>query len=208
MVSPPPYRPYPPYPSNLTLYPFSMAKKDEPIIDNDELEYADDDFRAGTTTTTGNGDDAVLVTKGGLKKLQEELEELKNVRRKEVAQRLKEAISYGDLSENSEYEEAKNEQAFIEGRIIELEIKIKNAKIIKGQHTNSVQIGSVVSLRRSGAKEQEEYTIVGTTEVDPFENKISNDSPIGAAIMEKMVGDKVQAITPSGVVKYEIVGLK
>jgi len=184
-----------------------MAKKDEPIIDNDELEYADDDFRAGTTTSAGN-DETVLVTKAGLKKLQEELEELKNVRRKEVAQRLKEAISYGDLSENSEYEEAKNEQAFIEGRIIELEIKIKNAKIIKGQHTNSVQIGSVVSLRRSGAKDQEEYTIVGTTEVDPFENKISNDSPIGAAIMEKMVGDKVQAITPSGVVKYEIVGLK
>jgi|SRR5690606_28179946 len=185
-----------------------MAKKDEPIIDNDELEYADDDFRAGTTTSVGNGDDAVLVTKGGLKKLQEELEDLKNTRRKEVAQRLKEAISYGDLSENSEYEEAKNEQAFIEGRIIELENKIKNAKIIKGQHTNSVQIGSIVTIRKAGSKEQEEYTIVGTTEVDPFENKISNDSPIGAAIMEKMVGDKVQVVSPSGVAKYEIVGLK
>jgi transcription elongation factor GreA len=184
-----------------------MAKKDDPIIDNDELEYADDDFRAGTTNSVG-GEETVLVTKAGLKKLQEELDDLKNVKRKEVAKRLKEAISYGDLSENSEYEEAKNEQAFIEGRIIDLESKIKNAKVIKGQHTQSVQIGSVVSLKKSGSKEQEEYTIVGTTEADPFEFKISNDSPIGAAIMEKVVGDKVQAETPSGLVKYEIVGLK
>lgn len=183
-----------------------MAKKEDLIID-EELEFSDDDFR-GTSAGNGGGDETVLVTKGGLKKLQEELEDLKSNRRKEVAQRLREAISYGDLSENSEYEEAKNEQAFIEGRIIELENKIKNAKVIKGQHTNSVQIGSIVTIRKAGSKEQEEYTMVGTTEVDPFENKISNDSPIGAAIMEKMVGDKVQVTSPSGVAKYEIVGLK
>ena len=182
-----------------------MAKKDDIILD-EEVELSDDDFRGGAGA--GQGDDTVLVTKGGLKKLQEELDHLKNVRRKEISNRLKEAISYGDLSENSEYEEAKNEQAFIEGRIIDLENKIKNARIIKGHSTQSVQIGSVVSLRKAGAKDKEEYTLVGTTEADPFEHKISNDSPIGAAIMEKMVGDKVTVSSPAGVMKYEIIGLK
>lgn len=184
-----------------------MAKKDDSLLLDDEIEFSDDDFRGAGGSVSG-GDETVLVTKAGLKKLQEELDHLKNVRRKEVAQRLKEAISYGDLSENSEYEEAKNEQAFIEGRVIELELKIKNAKVIKGHNTQTVQIGSLVALRKSGAKDQEEYTIVGTTEADPFEHKISNDSPIGSAIMEKMVGDKVQVSTPSGLVRYEIVGLK
>lgn len=183
-----------------------MAKKNEPIIEEEEL--TDDDFRAGMTTSGGSGDESVLVTKAGLKKLQEELEDLKNVRRKEVAERLKEAISYGDLSENSEYEEAKNEQAFIEGRILELEGKIKNARIIKGHHTESVQIGSIVKLRKMGSRDEEEYTLVGTTEADPFEHRISNDSPIGAAIMEHMVGNKVQVVSPSGTANYEIVGLK
>lgn len=182
-----------------------MAKKDEPIIE-EEPEYGDEDFR-GASSASGD-DNAVLVTREGLKKLQEELDDLKNVRRKEVSGRLKEAISYGDLSENSEYEEAKNEQAFIEGRILELEAKIKNARIIKGHHTKSVQIGSVVRIRRLGAKDDEQYTIVGTTEADPFENKISNDSPIGSVIMEKSVGDRVQVPAPSGVMRYEIVGLK
>jgi len=181
-------------------------KKNDPIIE-EEVEMSDEEFRAGSTAGT-NGDDTVLVTKGGLKKLQEELDNLENVRRKEVAARLKEAISYGDLSENSEYEEAKNEQAFIEGRILELENKIKHAKIIKGQHAKSIQIGSVVKLRKSGAKDDEEYTIVGTTEADPFEKKISNESPIGAAIMEKTKGEKIDVMTPSGKVKYEVVGLK
>jgi transcription elongation factor GreA len=180
-------------------------KKDDPIIE-EEVEGSDEEFRS---TGTGNtNDNAVLVTKGGLQKLKEELENLKNIRRKEVAARLKEAISYGDLSENSEYEEAKNEQAFIEGRILELEHKIKHAKIIKGAHTESIQIGSVVKLKKTGAKEASEYTIVGTTEADPFENKISNESPIGEAIMDKMKGDKVTVKTPSGDIKYEVAGLK
>lgn len=182
-----------------------MAKKDEPILE-EEVEMSDEEFRAKGGNS--GGDDAVLVTKGGLKKLQEELDHLTNVRRKEVAERLKEAISYGDLSENSEYEEAKNEQAFIEGRILELENKIKNAKVIKGHDTKSVQIGSIVSLKKSGSKTAEEYTIVGTTEADPFENKISNESPIGEAIMDHSKGEKVTVKTPSGEVKYEIVGLK
>lgn len=180
-------------------------KKDEPIIE-EEIEMSDEEFRSGVSGA--GGDETVLVTREGLKKLQEELDHLKNVRRKEVAARLKEAISYGDLSENSEYEEAKNEQAFIEGRILELENKIKNAKIIKGAHTQSVQIGSVVKLKRAGSKDAEEYTIVGTTEADPFEHKISNESPIGEAIMDKVKGDKVKVNAPSGNFTYEIVGLK
>lgn len=151
----------------------------------------------------------VLITREGLKKLQEELEELKVNRTKEIAKRLKEAISYGDLSENSEYEEAKNEQAFIQGRILELEKKIKNAKIITGAHAQTVKIGSIVSLRNVTSRaEPETFTIVGTTEADPFHHKISNESPIGEAIMDKEKGDKVRVATPAGDFNYEIVGLK
>jgi transcription elongation factor GreA len=151
----------------------------------------------------------VLVTRAGLKKLQEELENLKTVRRKEVAGRLQEAISYGDLSENSEYEEAKNEQAFIEGRILELENKVKNAKIIKDTHAKTVQIGSKVTIRQIGIrKDAETYLIVGTTEADPFENKISNESPIGSAIIDKGVGEKVEVEVPAGNFKFEITKLK
>ena len=184
----------------------AKKKKDDPIIE-EEIEGSDEEFRAGANAG-GSSDETVLLTKEGLKKLQEELVDLQDNRRKEVAARLKEAISYGDLSENSEYEEAKNEQAFIEGRILELENKIKNAKIIKGHHTKTVQIGSVVKIRRVGSKDEGEYTIVGTTEADPFENKISNESPVGEAIMEHAVGDKVEVATPSGKEKYEITGLK
>ena len=134
---------------------------------------------------------------------------LKTVRRKEVAQRLKEAISYGDLSENSEYEEAKNEQAFIEGRVLELEQKIKSAKIItektattKGKEVN---IGSHVSIKNITSDEDEEtYTIVGATEADPFDFKISNESPIGKAVLSHGRGDAVQVPTPSGMIEYEI----
>ncbi len=155
-------------------------------------------------------DEETLVTKDGLKKLKEELENLKNVRRKEVAQRLKEAISYGDLSENSEYEEAKNEQAFVEGRIIELERKIKNAKIISEHDAKKVgkevNIGSHVTVQKvGGSEEPESYTIVGATEANPFEFKISNESPIGKAVLGNLKGDTVKVPTPSGVVEYEIV---
>jgi len=162
----------------------------------------------------GNGDDNdhTLVTKEGLKKLKEELDYLKTVRRKEVAQRLKEAISYGDLSENSEYEEAKNEQAFVEGRIIELELKIKNAKIIVEKHDKragkEINIGSTVTVRNvTESDEQETYTIVGATEADPFDAKISNESPIGKALLLKHKGETVEVHTPSGVLEYEILSV-
>lgn len=161
---------------------------------------------------TGIHDDsATFVTKDGYKQLQEELEHLKNARRKEVAKRLEEAISYGDLSENAEYEEAKNEQAFVEGRILELEEKIKHAKIIAtGKHGKMVELGSVVVIKRVKPQEgeNEEYTIVGSTEADPLNQRISNESPIGAALLDRKVGDSVDVKVPAGKVTYKIVKLK
>ncbi len=152
-----------------------------------------------------------LLTREGLKKLVEELDYLSNVRRKEVAERIKEAISYGDLSENSEYEDAKNEQAFAEGRILELEEMIKSVEIIDEKHDTPkiVQLGAIVVLKNltfNGRKE--EFTIVGSTETDPITGKISNESPVGSALLEKAVGDLVEVPCPAGIVKYEIVGLK
>lgn len=151
----------------------------------------------------------VLVTKEGLKKLQEELKYLQEVRRKQVAERLAEAISYGDLSENSEYDEAKNEQAFVEARIVELEDQIKNAEIIHetADTKGVVQIGSTVTLKRSGDDEHE-YTIVGSTEADPMMHKISNESPVGEAIIGKKKGEKVKVEAPGGTFTYEIVKVK
>ncbi len=173
---------------------------------DDKNNVAHDEF------LTDDGKKATLVTKEGLQKLQQELDELKTVRRKEVADRIKEAISYGDLSENAEYEEAKNEQAFVEGRILELEEKIKNAKIITEKHkvTKTVQLGSTVTLKNltKANADLEVYTIVGSEEADPFEGKISNESPVGSALLDCKKGDKVKANVPAGIVEYEIVKLE
>jgi len=160
---------------------------------------------------TNNTEDKVtLVTKDGLKKLKEELDYLRDVKRKEIAARIKEAISYGDLSENSEYEEAKNEQAFIEGRIIELEDKVKYAKIIdeKKSDGKAVQLGSTVKVKNKtikGSKAQE-FVIVGSTESD-WATKISNESPVGKALLDRRVGDKIKVHVPSGLVEYEILDI-
>ncbi len=154
---------------------------------------------------------STFVTKEGLKQLQDELDNLKNFRRKEVAKRLQEAISYGDLSENSEYEEAKNEQAFLEGRIMELEEMIKHAKVISmTKHTKMVELGSTVVIRRVKPREgeNEEYTLVGSTEADPMNQRISNESPIGAALLDHEEGDEVDFVAPAGKVTYRIVKLK
>ena len=147
----------------------------------------------------------VLVTKAGLKKLEEELQHLQTVARKEVSERLAEAISYGDLSENSEYDEAKNQQAFVEGRILELEEQIKNAEIISEAKTEAgvVQIGSTVTLKCG--TETMEYTIVGSTESDPLVHKISNESPVGEAILGKKAKDKVIVKAPAGDIEYQVV---
>lgn len=179
-----------------------MAKKTkkDPIVDDNQAVY--DDF------LTEEGKKVTLITRDGLDKLREELEYLKTIKRKEIAERIKEAISYGDLSENSEYEEAKNEQAFLEGRILELEEKIKHVKIIteKRKATKTVQLGSTVHLRNlTKAKDEPDvYTIVGSTETDPFGGKISNESPVGSALLDKEKGDKIRVVAPSGLIEYQI----
>lgn len=148
-----------------------------------------------------------FVTREGLRKLKEELEQLETVTRKDVAQRLKEAISFGDLSENSEYEDAKNEQALIENRIAELKGMIKTAKIITEKKSSGkvVKIGSTVKIQNLTDKDEAEtYTIVGATEANPAEAKISNESPIGAAIIDQVQGSEVRVRAPAGEMKYKI----
>ena len=152
--------------------------------------------------------DAVIITAKGLEELKEELENLKTVRRKEVADRLKEAISYGDLSENSEYQEAKEEQAFVEGKIVDLEIKLKNARVISTKGGGVIRIGSKIELKEKGSKTTEIYSMVGTMEANPMENKISNESPLGMALLGKKKGEKALVQAPAGDFEYEIVGVK
>lgn len=150
----------------------------------------------------------VLLTKAGLTKLQDELAQLITHGRKEVSDRLAEAISYGDLSENAEYDEAKNQQAFIEGRILELEEQIKNAEIIEESKQKGVaQIGSTIILQREGEKETHEYTIVGSTEADPIMKKISNESPVGEAVLGKKAKDEVVVEAPGGNYNYTVVAV-
>ena len=149
-----------------------------------------------------------ILTAEGLIKLEDELNNLRTVRRQEVAERLQVAISYGDISENSEYDDAKSEQAFIEGRILELEQMINTATIIDDTDNKKkgvVSLGSVVVVKDMETGEEEVYTIVGTTEADPFENRISNESPVGAAILGQKVNTVVQVNTPVGELAYKIV---
>jgi transcription elongation factor GreA len=152
----------------------------------------------------------ILLTPDGLQKLEEELDHLKSVKRREVAERIKIAISYGDISENSEYEDAKNEQAFIEGRIITLEKMLRNARIIKEEDvaTGAVGLGSRVVIKDVEFGDVMEYTIVGTAEADPAENKISNESPVGRALLGRAIGDKIEVNVPAGTIEYEILEIK
>ncbi len=152
----------------------------------------------------------VLLTPEGLKKLEDELEILKSVKRREVAERIKLAISYGDISENSEYEDAKNEQAFVEGRIMTLEKMLRNARIIKEADvkTDAVSIGSTVQLRDLDFNEDINYTIVGSAEADPANNKISNESPVGRSLLGKAVGSIVEVVVPAGTIQLQILGIK
>jgi transcription elongation factor GreA len=149
----------------------------------------------------------VILTQGGLEKLEKELEYLKSIKRREVAARIKTAISFGDISENSEYEDAKNEQAFIEGRIITLEKMLRNVRLIDDKETSSdtVSIASTVILKDIEFDEDFEYTIVGSAEANPAENKISNESPVGKAILGKKINDIVEVSVPAGVLKYQII---
>ena len=147
----------------------------------------------------------VLLTREGLEKLEAELDNLKNVKRIEVAQRIKVAIGFGDLSENSEYEDAKNEQAMVEGQIVELENKIRNARVIETQaNSNTVNIGSTVRLLHIARNMEMEYTIVGSTESDPAKRRISNESPVGEAIIGHKKGDIVKVAAPKSALEYKI----
>jgi transcription elongation factor GreA len=147
----------------------------------------------------------VYLTSEGLKKLQEELEFLRKDKRKEVAQRLHEAMEDGELIENAEYEAAKNEQAFVEGRILEIEHMIAQAQVIeRGKSKDVVQVGSTVTVKENG-KKTEKYTIVGVAEANPKEGLISNESPLGRALLEHKVGDDVEVKAPAGPLRFRIV---
>ncbi|SHJ51414.1 transcription elongation factor GreA [Desulfofundulus thermosubterraneus] len=152
----------------------------------------------------------VILTLEGLKKLEKELEELKTVRRREVAARIKQAIEFGDISENSEYEDAKNEQAFIEGRILTLEQMLRNARVIDDERTGTdeVGLGSTVRLKDLEFGDEVEYTIVGSVEADPGAHKISNESPVGRAILGQRKGSVVEVSVPAGLLKYQIVDIR
>lgn len=179
-------------------------------------QYQDDDMgmepkkSKKPTKTAVIEQEPIIVTKEGLKALEDELEYLSNTRRREIAGRLKEAISYGDLSENSEYEEAKNEQAFVEGRIFELEEKIKNAKVVDEKHHSKqvVEIGTKVVVRNTKKKSEEyDFTIVGATEADALNFRISSEAPMGMVLLGKKIGDKVTVDAPGGQTEYEILKL-
>ena len=150
----------------------------------------------------------VYLTEDGLNDLKKELDDLINVRRPENIQAIKEARSLGDLSENAEYDAARNEQAQIEGRIKQLEKMLENVSIIADVGTDKVGIGNTVSIKYVDDDEEDEYKIVGSQEADPFESKISNESPIAQALFDHKVGDIVTVKSPNGSYDIEIVEIK
>jgi transcription elongation factor GreA len=148
----------------------------------------------------------VYVSADGLKKIQIELEELKNTGRQRVAERIHAAMEFGDFTENSELEQAKNDQAFLEGRILTLEQMVKNAQIIDEKtHHDTVEIGSHVMVEAEGAKEQ--YVIVGSAEAAPSEGRISNESPVGKALIGHRAGETVRLVVPAGAVELKILAV-
>ena len=151
----------------------------------------------------------VILTQEGYDKIEKELEFLRTEKRTEIAERIKVALGFGDLSENSEYDEAKNAQAENEAKIAEYENKIRHAKIIDEAEidTKTVQIGNTVKLYDVEFEEEVEYTIVGSTEVDLAQNKISNESPVGAALLGKKKNQEVEVKTPAGTAKYKILSI-
>ena len=146
----------------------------------------------------------ITVTDEGLKKLQDELDYLKNVKRKEVIEAIGEARSFGDLSENSEYDEAKSEQAKVEGRISELEEMLKHVTIVANDTSDRISVGSRVTVHDEQFDEDVEYSIVGSTEADPMEHKISDQSPLGMALIGKKKGETAVAVTPAGEISLKI----
>ena len=152
----------------------------------------------------------IILTQAGLEKLENELAELKSVKRKEVAEKIKVALSFGDLSENSEYDEAKNEQAIVEARIADIEVMLKNVSVIDEDELNveNIHIGSKVEVRvlntGTGKTTVMEYKIVGSNEADPLMGNISDESAVGRALLGKALGDKVEVEVPADVMEYEV----
>ena len=155
----------------------------------------------------------VVLTKEGLEKLENELEQLKSVKRKEVAEKIKVALSFGDLSENSEYDEAKNEQAMVEARIADIEVMLKNVKVIDEDELSSenIHIGSKVELKVSnpaaGGSMVVNYKIVGSNEADPLNGNISDESAVGKALLNHGIGDRITVEVPAGAVEYEVLAI-
>jgi transcription elongation factor GreA len=152
----------------------------------------------------------VILTPDGHVKLKEEIEYLSTVKRREVAERIKQAREFGDIAENSEYDDAKNEQAMLEHRIATLEERLKNSRVIEKREitTDVVSVGTKVRLRDVDAKETIEYFIVGSAEANPAEHKLSNESPVGRAIMGRKKGETVEVVAPRGSLKYKIMDIK
>ncbi len=152
-------------------------------------------------------DQPVLLTQEGLQKLEQELEFLKHTRRPQVAERIRQSKELASTQNNAEYDDAKNEQAFVEGRILTLEKLIQDATIIdeeQAHHANQVQIGSTVTVTEGKGKKPQQFTIVGSAEVDAKLGRISNESPVGRALLGKRVGDEIQVAVPKGVLRYSI----
>ena len=147
-----------------------------------------------------------ILTKDGLRKLAEELEHLKGTKRKEIAERIKQAKAFGDLSENAEYDDAKNEQAFVEGRILQIEQMLRNARVIDNASvpSDAVSVGATVRLDDLAAGSEITYMIVGSAEADPLRDRISNESPVGRALIGRKRGETVTVRVPAGTLKYTI----
>lgn len=150
-----------------------------------------------------------VLTTEGLKKLQDELEELKSVKRREIADKIKVALSFGDLSENSEYDEAKNEQGIIEARIAEIEATLQNVKVLDSSDltTEHISVGNRIVLKNLNTNEEMEFHIVGSKEVDMKQRKISDESPVGKACMGKAKGDVFEVEAPAGILKFEVLDI-
>lgn len=155
-------------------------------------------------------DKEIILTAGGLQKIEHELEQLRTVHRKRVADRIRDSKQFGEFSENSEYEDAKIEQAFVEGRIEELKSILMHAHVIEADEveTDRVSIGSIVKVRDLETGDDWEYTIVGPVEANPAEDKISNESPVGESLLGRTTGDLIQVEIPAGIARYEIVGIR
>ena len=155
-------------------------------------------------------DNEIILTAGGMKKIEQELEQLKTVFRKRVADRIRDSKQFGEFSENSEYEDAKTEQAFVEGRIEELQKILVHAHVIDADEvmTDRVGVGSIVTVRDLETSDEWEYTIVGPIEANPAEDRISNESPIGEALIDCKAGDRVEVEIPAGIARYEVIKIR